>query len=185
MSVLLKYSQFDYEFTWETLGWTTGPFSWWWCCFPHTASETCPLPALREWNLTRYMAWWILRAETDYRMVVMIYVCVAMAKWYLLVTLYYQIYDSVLPPLARMWWIRRAMAFQGHRLEVKDSWCMVCLMRLFFWFVVLRVAKSTWSIRWRGEMRGSWQPPFQKPTYPTVNLFVCVTRLMVPSHHWT
>ena len=78
----------------------------------------------------------------DNRISVIRYVGVTVSKGSLLVTLYLHIYESVLLPLDRMCCIRRARDFQGHRSEVKDSWCMVFPMRPFFLFVVLRVEDS-------------------------------------------
>ena len=63
-------------------------------------------PVLRGWTPTRsglMPAWRSFRAETENQMVVMISVGVTVAKLSLLVALYTQIYDSVLPPLVKMW----------------------------------------------------------------------------------
>ena len=71
------------------------------CSFRYTIP-----PNLREWTPTRFgliLAWRSFRAETENPMPVMIYVGVTMEKGSLHVTLYSQIYNSVLPPLARMW----------------------------------------------------------------------------------
>ena len=67
-------------------------------------------------------------------MAVMRYVGVIVAKGSLIVNLYSQSYGYMMPPLARLWIIRRSRALQGHRSEAKDLWCMVCPMRPFFWF---------------------------------------------------
>ena len=82
-----------------------------------------PPPSMREWTLTRsglITEWWSSSTETENRMAVMRYVGVTVAKGSLLVTLYLHIYNSVLPPLVSMWWIRRARYLQGQRSEVKD-----------------------------------------------------------------
>ena len=80
-------------------------------------------------------------------MAVIIYIGVNVAKGSLLVSMYLHIYDSVLPPLVRMWWIRCARYLQGQRLEANYSWCMVFPMRPFFLFLILRVTESAWRIR--------------------------------------
>ena len=143
--------------------------------------------ALREWTPTRsgfMLVWWSLRAEMENRMAVIISVVVTMEKGSFLVTLYSQIYNYMLPPLVRMWWTWHARALQGHRSEAKDSWCMVCPMRPLLLFVILSVAKYACRSRWRCDMQGSWQPPFQNPTSSTVNWFVRVARMKVPSKCW-
>ena len=66
------------------------------------------------------------------RITVIMSVGVTAAKGYFTITLYSQIYDSAITLFERMWCIQRVRDLQGHRLEVKELWCMVCPMHLFF-----------------------------------------------------
>ena len=151
--------------------------------YPCSFRDMTP-PSQREWTLTRsglMPEWWIFRVDMNNRIAVIRSVGVTVAKVYFPVNLYSQIYYSVIPQFEIMWCIRRARDLQVHRLEVKYLWCMVCPMRLLLWLVILRVADSAWRRRWSGEFCGSWQPPLNKPTSPTMKCLVRVARLRVPS----
>ena len=81
-----------------------------------------PSPARREWMPTRSVLmplWWILRVDTDNRMKVIISVGVTVVKVSLPVTLYSQIYNSVLPPLVKIRRIQRVRYLQVQRSEEK------------------------------------------------------------------
>ena len=81
-----------------------------------------PPPYRRKWTPTRLGLMperQSLRVEAENRMAVIRSVDMTVAKGYLPVTLYLQIYYYVLPSLARMWCILRAKDLQRQRLEAK------------------------------------------------------------------
>ena len=183
-TALFRYAQIGYEYTRETLYWSTRLILRIVLLFPLCSFRDMPSPVWIEWKTTRsglMLARWSFRAETENWIAVIRYVGKTLAKGYLPVTLYSQIYNYVIPPFERMWCIQRARYLQGHRSEVKDSWRMVCNMCLFFWLVILRLVERSWRRRQSGELRGNWHLPLQKPTSTTVNCFVHVACLRVLS----
>ena len=140
--------------------------------------------ALTDQTTTKYgliTAWCSFSFGIKNRMAVIISGSMTVAKQYFSVTLYLQTYDSMSPPLSRIWYIRRGKALQGQMLKAKYMWWMVWTMRPFFLLVILRVIESAWMSRRSGKFHGSWQPYYQKLTFPTVKCFVRVSCLRVPS----
>ena len=152
---------------------------------PWILSAMAP-PALNEWTLTKsgfIPALFSPRMTMDRCIAVIrlvgVTACILFPFQYL-----HRNNLSVLP-CDRIWMTLRARERTGLSSDPKVLWCMVCPMRPFLWFVILRVAESALRRTGRVEERGNIFPSFQNLTLLVQNYFVQVALHKVPFFHFT